>query len=345
MNQQLLKEFVALNETERLCKELYIAKQNSSTTTRQIEELTNRLNRHYGTTIWNGQTPQMIGKQALAGQPVNLFRHLRYSVPALHQHDFFEIPYVLQGRCTQCYKGIEYELKQGDLCVLTPETYHTMEATDDETIVINLLFDAHVFDRSLSELLKEQNALSQFFFHAIYTSDVDYQILIETGGDSRLEGIILKMNDELKSRQIMSKQVLTILLNAFLIHIIRNNLSQIRLVGNVTKRDERFVDILTYIQDHYAAITLQELAREFHYSTCHLGKKIKQYTNKTFSEVVKDSQMYHAKEMLVRTTKPVETIAREVGFFDLSHFSRQFKAQYHMTPTKYRELKSDDSGM
>lgn len=104
----------------------------------------------------------------------------------------------------------------------------------------------------------------------------------------------------------------------------------------VEGREERIVDIMNYIQSHYADVTLDVLADHFNLSKPYLSKYIKEKSGMTFQDAVKKSRMKKACAMLKETNQTVESIAAYVGYENVEHFNRLFKKSYEMTPVQFR---------
>ncbi len=104
----------------------------------------------------------------------------------------------------------------------------------------------------------------------------------------------------------------------------------------VEGREERIVDIMNYIQSHYADVTLDVLADNFNLSKPYLSKYIKEKSGMTFQDAVKKSRMKKACNMLKETNQTVESIAAYVGYENVEHFNRLFKKTYEMTPVQFR---------
>lgn len=102
-------------------------------------------------------------------------------------------------------------------------------------------------------------------------------------------------------------------------------------------REERIVEIISYIQNDYKNVTLETLSEEFHLSKPYLSKYIKEKAGMTFQDVVKKERMKKARTMLRETGHTVETVAAEVGYENVEHFNRLFKKTYGMTPVQYRK--------
>ncbi len=102
-------------------------------------------------------------------------------------------------------------------------------------------------------------------------------------------------------------------------------------------REERIIEIISYIQKNYIEVTLEALSDEFHLSKPYLSKYIRERAGMTFQEVVKEERMKKAKALLKESSKNVETIAAEVGYENVEHFNRLFKKSYGITPIQYRK--------
>ena len=107
-------------------------------------------------------------------------------------------------------------------------------------------------------------------------------------------------------------------------------------------REERIVDILNFIQNHYTDVSLDELAENFNLSKPYLSKYIKEKSGMTFQDAVKKARMKKAKVLLRESNQNVETIAASVGYENVEHFNRLFKKEYAMTPLQYRNAKNQE---
>lgn len=101
-------------------------------------------------------------------------------------------------------------------------------------------------------------------------------------------------------------------------------------------REERIVDIMNYVKNHYKDVTLDELAENFNLSKPYLSKYIKDNAGITFQEAVKKARMKKARTMLKESNQTVESIAAYVGYENVEHFNRLFKKSYGMTPIQFR---------
>ena len=107
-----------------------------------------------------------------------------------------------------------------------------------------------------------------------------------------------------------------------------------------TVQDERYLEMLNYIQANYQTVTLKDMADEFHLSEPYISKYIKDKSGKTFGDLVTNAKMKKAKTLLRNSNMTVEAIAYAAGYQNVEHFDRQFKKIYQVTPLEYRNSKS-----
>jgi AraC-like DNA-binding protein len=95
--------------------------------------------------------------------------------------------------------------------------------------------------------------------------------------------------------------------------------------------------VLALIEERYGEpLTLEDAARAAGYSRCHFSKVFRERVGVCFVNYLARVRLRRAAELLARTGMSVTTVALEVGFNDLSHFERVFRAAYLRSPSKFR---------
>jgi len=97
----------------------------------------------------------------------------------------------------------------------------------------------------------------------------------------------------------------------------------------------RIVNLLeeTYTEERNKEFYEEALDLKYEY-VCNVFKK---YSGTTVTSYLLFLRMQQARDMLRRTDKPIQQIAREVGYEDPYYFSKLFKKTNGTTPTNYRE--------
>jgi len=81
----------------------------------------------------------------------------------------------------------------------------------------------------------------------------------------------------------------------------------------------------------------EKLASELAMSTSTFYRKIKKLTEKTPGEFIKHIRLKRAAQLLKETNLTVSEIIESVGYQDIKNFRRNFKQEYHVTPSDYRK--------
>lgn len=98
--------------------------------------------------------------------------------------------------------------------------------------------------------------------------------------------------------------------------------------------------ILNYISQNLAEpeLTLQDTALKLGFNKTYLASLFKKETGSTFTTFVNKKRMDHAIFLLNTSDYPVHSIALMCGIQDMTYFTRIFKKEKGMTPTRYRNL-------
>ena len=74
------------------------------------------------------------------------------------------------------------------------------------------------------------------------------------------------------------------------------------------KQEENIIFILKYIEQHLNTITLKELSAFFNYSDRQITRILKDYTGKTFTELLQESRLSRACELLKQPNASIHSI-------------------------------------
>jgi YesN/AraC family two-component response regulator len=101
-------------------------------------------------------------------------------------------------------------------------------------------------------------------------------------------------------------------------------------------------NVLDYIESAYNnKMTLADIAEKNYVSVWHLSKLINKYCHKSFRELLNQTRIKYAKELLTGSNAKIYEVAENVGITDITYFSKMFKKYTGITPNEYRNQSND----
>ena len=99
------------------------------------------------------------------------------------------------------------------------------------------------------------------------------------------------------------------------------------------------IRILSYVERNLENdLTLEEIAKEFHYSKFYVERVFKEHTGQPLYRYMKNRRLNEAAKKLVETRRPIVEIALETGYHSQQAFTQAFHEVYGLSPQKYRKL-------
>ena len=125
--------------------------------------------------------------------------------------------------------------------------------------------------------------------------------------------------------------------------IVLETIDQVRAILlelSTSNENNQLQQIQQYIEEHYnESLSLTQLAEHFHFSYNYLSTLLSENLTTNFSEYVKNLRLERAKQLLKETEMNLSEISEAVGYSDLSYFSKLFKKEFQLAPSKYRRKK------
>lgn len=272
---------------------------------------------------------------------ISFVRHLRYFPDKIHSHEFIEIAYVYEGQCRQrfIYPNDVTEdriLKNGAVCILPPRITHTVFVDSDST-VINILVRSSTLKNSITRFTSGDNIISAFFINVLYGITQPHYILMETGADKEIHGLIEQMLMEFVQKKLYFQRALSLQLGLFFTYLQRDYSGSMQFSSHLPYSITYISRIYEYIEKHYRTASVAEIAESFSVSPSYLSRLVKKYTGTTISSLVQRVRMQTACDLLTGTDMSVQQICEAVGYGEVSFFIRLFKQHTGKTPHQYRK--------
>lgn len=274
------------------------------------------------------------------GQEIVFYTHPRYLNIESHHHGFIEMNYVYSGKCIQTISNEEVILKQGELCILDTNTFHSVKKVGKDDIIINCLMKKSYFDTAFLSRIATNDIFSNFFVHSIYQSKESKEFLVFHSESNEIIHRLMKMIlCEYYDKKMCSNEIIDsymIVLFAELLRIYRKDVNSQNLDD---LKNTKVSDIIKYIQKNCREATLESTAKYFNFHPAYLSAIIKKLTGEGFIHILHEAKMNLASILLQTTDVPISAISNEVGYENITFFYRIFKKYFNTTPAKYRKFK------
>ncbi|HET6540938.1 MAG TPA: ATP-binding protein, partial [Chryseolinea sp.] len=164
----------------------------------------------------------------------------------------------------------------------------------------------------------------------------------KTSDESKLKGLGTGADDYL-TKPFDKNELLLKVRNSIALHVKLREKIKLELLKEgpkteVQSADEKFLYdvralILSRLSD--AQLSVESLAEEVALSRSQLLRKITALTGMSVNELIRTFRLQKAAQLLEQHWGPVTQVAYEVGFANLSYFSKVFKEQYGVLPSDY----------
>ena len=252
-----------------------------------------------------------------------------------HNHEFYEINYVLEGTLVQYINHKKIVMHTGDLLLISPDVKHANYPTKN-TKAYNILIQS-AFIKEIERHLAKFDPFNYLLYVQNNSAFVLFCNTANMGVDSVVHSFITLKNLEDKTNafsntlyECLAKQILLLLSKCErLDYTCYSHHSNIYI-------SEKSNIILDYIKVNYATISMEELSTVFGYTPQHLRRIIEKVTGNNFTVLVQMHRINHAKTLIASTNIAINEICRIVGIESTEYFSRWFKYQTGKTPSAYR---------
>ncbi len=263
-------------------------------------------------------------------------KQARYIDVPLHSHEYIELVYVYQGEMRQVVNGKNITLNTGEILLLNQFAKHEVEAASESDIIVNFIINPDFFSRILS-LFDDDNKITQFALASINGQKRHGEhIHIKVGENLKIHQAITSVIEEIFSDNVL-KQLRVHCLMGLLISELLLNMESSDYYVSMNYNESIAVQVIRYIEENYSEASLKFISDKLNLPNYRVSKLLKDFTGKTFSEIVVEKRLEKVTYLLKTTEYSIVDIINMVGYENASHFYKIFKDKYNMSPKHFRE--------
>lgn len=265
----------------------------------------------------------------------------------IHTHDYMQIWYVTKGICHHWIEGKEHEMVRGEAFIMPPYIAHrTQLGEDSEIICCEFSLDNFLMvkEGSSFSILKEPLLdLSFMTYFLPQQNNIKPKFALSAENQHRVEYLMRDMLREYQESPVYSEQFLRVYILELLLIFAREYylIPYQKETSEIFNKYKSAVErAIAYINEHYAEpLTLEQVCKYSTVSKTYFCYLFKMLTHQTFVEYLLNIRIGQAMRLLETTDFPITKICYDVGFNDLTHFSRTFKKIVGVSARTYRSLK------
>lgn len=243
---------------------------------------------------------------------------------AAHWHSCMEITLVLKGRVRAVIDDETFEAKENEAIIIPSCAVHSgaclTQSTRYRTIKIEL-----------SEFFNSTKASSKCL-SAFLEGKVKFCPLTDDPSFIDLIKSMIESNDNNHHFRVVAEFY---------------RLIDLLYTGSHAEKDDSragaFYEVLHFIEANLGSpLSTKTICEKFNYNETYFCRKFKNHTGLSVTKYILLHRLEIACQLLRNKEKHVGDICSECGFSDFSYFSSAFKKVYGVTPTRFRELLSEN---
>jgi AraC-like DNA-binding protein len=266
-----------------------------------------------------------------------------------HNHAYFEMIYVLEGKFTEHLENSVYVLNEGEATILNSNIHH-YEGCETECRFLFLNFSPEFLKTFLSgnDLYsgKKQHDIKTIMNFCIDETErttraaLDFRkkLLVESEAYTVIAVLLKKLRKTLHEEHTGYAFYAEYLLVQLFERFEDEQLFSITHIQ--VKADTSFVlfmEIKHFIEENNGRISLKKLSDVLNYNADYISRIIKKETGQSFSTYCQSVWIGKAKKLLSTTDMSVGKIVLSLGYESSNIFYRVFQEHTGMTPIQYRK--------
>ena len=256
-----------------------------------------------------------------------------YNYPAhLHYDTSLVLLYVRHGTGSIRIEGNLYDIKDGDVILLSPYELHACT------------FDSGLFHERVTLYLHESimdpfGVQNHMFFDVFYKRQSGFgnRLLSKDVKEHGIDTSLLRILELVKQKDEEHLILAVCAIVELLAKLKQALLPQMHSEVSPAPRNQLINDVLTYVGDHYTEeLKIEEIAARFYVSKYHLCRLFKDCVGTTLWEYLTYRRIMAFNE-LVRQKCALEDACYRAGFRNYSNFYRLYKKYMKITPSQFKQ--------
>jgi len=251
-----------------------------------------------------------------------------------HEHNFFELVYIVSGTGQQCINKNHFDYRSGHLFLITPDDCHSFKIKETTQFLFIRFNNIYIKNSAL-----HQDNVQKLEFILQHANHQPGCVLKNKTDKSLVRPMIEAIIREYVNRDLYNKELIRQLVNTLIIVVARNIAKYLPEQIN-EQSEEKALGILEYIQSNICEpekLSAVNLGNVFGISESYLGRYFKKHAQETMQDYIMKYKLKLIENRLLHSDLRIGEISREFGFTDESHLNRTFKKYKGSSPSGFRK--------
>ena len=271
----------------------------------------------------------------------------------VHQHDHFELLYVLRGELINRIENVSYKYKKGDACLMNRNIAHA-DLPGRNCAVVFLNFSDRFIENLLSNDLISQsegvpytaagtvrafilaNLHKDQRFYRNYLEFTETLQILQKPDPSEAELLIDQIQQELLDQAPGCSYMIQGLISR-LIYVLETNYHINFMQLDSSNEEFLFARITNYLKESHGLISRNQLSAALNYNSEYLNQIVRKRTGSSLMHLARTYRLEYAQDLLLNTHDSIAEIIAKLGFVSSSHFYNFFRRETGMSPVQFRQ--------
>lgn len=245
----------------------------------------------------------------------------------MHEHDFYELYFLVSGNRRYLMGHTVYDVAPGDLVFVPKKQLHRTTSTGKAGYDRYVLYFSDRQAEPISDLLGEE------VFFKLMSSGC---MVLPKHVSEEIHRDMERIGRDISNPDSMTDVFVTHLLQGIILNAIRHGEQRQSLAGESADKVQMVAKHIT--ENYPQEITLAEAAQMACLEKTYFSKRFKQLTGFGFQEYLLQTRILAAEQLLAETQFPVGQIAEKCGFSSGNYFGDVFQRYKGLSPSEYRKL-------
>ncbi|GAA5224716.1 AraC family transcriptional regulator [Membranihabitans marinus] len=243
-----------------------------------------------------------------------------------HRLSFFALIIVNKGKGSHQIDLVDYSIEKGSVLKIAKGQVHAFEKNPKYEGYMIIFTEAFILNYFTPSSIQQ---ISHLYNYHLSTP-------IENG-EKLNDDFIEQLIQEFKIKNTFGqKNIIAAILALYLLKLERNSENN-QLNDENSKYYNLFIQFKNLVELHYSNTrTVKDYANMMFISTKHLNQVVKEYTLNTAKAFIDNYVIMETKRAIVSTDKSLKEIAYEIGFEEVTNFTKFFKNITGISPKEFR---------